>query len=99
MPAMAYIDHNRRNHINNACTSWEAATCLMAVKDIQKIGTIQDAQNICSWQAYAFYYLHFLCSYAVADRSPHAKRCRAVCMTSRFFFSCSLIAKMKVLEQ
>lgn len=32
--AMAYIDHNRHDHIHNACTSQEAATCLIAVMDL-----------------------------------------------------------------
>lgn len=42
----------------------------------------------CSLQPYAFYCLHLLCSYAFADRAPHANHCQAVCMTSRFFAPC-----------
>lgn len=82
---MAYIDHNRHDHIHNGHISQEAATCLMVVMDLQKIEIIQDAESICSFQPYAFYCLHLLCSYAFADRSPCADHCQALCVTSWFF--------------
>lgn len=89
---MACIDHNRHNPINNACISQEAATCLIAVMNIQKIWIARNAQNICSLQAYAFYFISYVAMPFLTNL--HVRSC---VYDFKIFFPCSLIAKMKVL--